>query len=421
MVLLGCVADDFTGATDLANTLVQGGMRTVQLIGTPETDAGPLDADAIVVALKSRTASPAAAVDASVDALRWLRRAGAKQYLFKYCSTFDSTDAGNIGPVADALLAELEQAFTIACPAFPATGRTVYHGHLFVKDQLLSDSAMRHHPLTPMTDANLVRVLGRQTAGRVGLIPYEVVSDGSRSIRAARRELEARGYRYAVVDAVEERHLEDLGAACADLPLVTGASGVAMGLPGNFRRAGLLGARDDAPSVPSVGGYAAVLAGSCSEATLAQVAEAARQWPAYFIDPVAADAGKNVVAEALSWAEPRLRNHPVVIYSSAAPAEVANTQRLLGRQRAGQVIEEMLAAIAVRLVSVDVRRLVIAGGETAGAVVQALGVGVLRIGPQIAPGVPLTVSVSKPPIALVLKSGNFGAPRFFIEALEMAE
>ncbi|MBX6322236.1 MAG: four-carbon acid sugar kinase family protein, partial [Rhodospirillaceae bacterium] len=239
-LLLGCIADDFTGATDLANTLVRGGMRTVQAIGVPTEGLRFADVDAVVVALKSRTIPAPEAVALSTAALRWLREAGARQFFFKYCSTFDSTDQGNIGPVADALLEALGEPFTVACPAFPENGRTVYLGHLFVGDRLLSESSMRHHPLTPMTDPDLVRVLGRQARGRVGLVPYRTVRQGPQAMRAAFDRLRAEGFRYAILDAIEDAHLRDLGAACDGMVLVTGGSGMALGLPENFRRAGLL-------------------------------------------------------------------------------------------------------------------------------------------------------------------------------------
>jgi 3-dehydrotetronate 4-kinase len=394
-------------------------MSAIQLIGTPSKELAVPETDAVVIALKSRTIPAKAAVELSVTALHWLRNAGARQFLFKYCSTFDSTDVGNIGPVADALLDDLGQDFTIACPAFPENGRTVYQGHLFVGDQLLSDSPMRDHPLTPMSDSNLVRVLGRQTAGRVGLIPYGVVGEGPKAVRHALEQLRSDGFRYVIVDALEERNLEDIGTACEDLPLLTGGSGVAMGLPENFRRRGLLRATDRIPTLPHIDGYSAVLSGSCSTATLAQVAEGKRAWPAFFIDPLALAAGEDVGSSVLSWARPRLKEGPVIIYSSAVPDEVARVQEVLGRERASQLVEHALATVARDLVAIGVRRIVVAGGETAGAVVKGLGIGGLQIGPQIDPGVPWTFSLPGPPIALALKSGNFGTPDFFIKALEM--
>jgi uncharacterized protein YgbK (DUF1537 family) len=321
--------------------------------------------------------------------------------------------------VADALLADLGETFTIACPAFPENKRTIYLGHLFVGDVLLSDSSMRNHPLTPMTDANLVRVLGRQTSAKVGLVPFGVVNRGPQVITAEFARLRADGARYAIVDAVEDRHLLDIGTACADLRLITGGSGIALGLPENFRRRGLLRTNGGADSLPAVGGSAAVVAGSCSAATLAQIAHMTLARPAFAVDPMALASGEDVVGRALAWARERLAGGPVLIYASAPPEEVARTQQALGRERAGELVERALAEIAAGLVAAGVRRLVIAGGETSGAVVQRLGVKALRIGPQIDPGVPWAATVEEPALALALKSGNFGGPDFFTRAFGM--
>jgi uncharacterized protein YgbK (DUF1537 family) len=418
-ILLGAVADDFTGATDLCSMLVRNGMRTIQLIGVPEPGSAVPVADAVVVALKSRTARVAEAVAESLAAQRWLAGQGARQYLFKYCSTFDSTDEGNIGPVADALLDALGADFTIACPAFPETGRTIFKGHLFVGDALLSDTHMRHHPLTPMTDANLVRVLGRQTRREVGLVPYDIVRQGPDAIRARFAELRAAGTAYAVTDVVEDEDLRRLDAACADLALITGGSGIAMGLPANFRQRGLLPGGLAADALPAVYGAEAVLAGSCSTATLEQVAAMAAIRPALRLDPARLAAGWDP-AEAVTWVRERLSDGPVLIYASTTPEEVRATQERLGRERAGSLVETALAGIAQGLVAVGVRRLVVAGGETSGAVVQALGVKGLAIGPMIDPGVPATVSIGRdPPLALALKSGNFGGRDFLTRAFAL--
>ena len=418
-LLLGCIADDFTGATDLANTLVRNGMRTIQVIGAPDGLEVPTDAEAIVVALKSRTAPVADAVEQSVASCRWLLNAGAHQIYFKYCSTFDSTDEGNIGPVADALRAELKTDFATVCPAFPETGRTIYRGHLFVGDVLLSDSPMRNHPLTPMTDANLVRVLGRQTKAAVGLVSIASVRKGPAAIREAFETLRRKGVAYAVVDAIEDDDLRRLGAACADFALVTGGSGAAMELPENFRRAGRLASRSGEEDLPSVGGKAAVLSGSCSPATLTQVERMRTRHPALKLDPLdLAERGDAALAEALAWAAAALETGPVLIYASAPPDAVKAVQGKLGRERAGSLVEHALAVLADGLVKAGVRRLVVAGGESSGAVVQALGVRALQIGPQIDPGIPATLSLGEPKLALALKSGNFGAEDFFVKALE---
>jgi uncharacterized protein YgbK (DUF1537 family) len=418
-VLLGAIADDFTGATDLCNTLVRRGMRTVQLIDVPEPGTEVADAEAVVIALKSRTTPVAGAINKSLAALAWLQKAGARQILFKYCSTFDSTDAGNIGPVAEALMEALDTDFTLFCPAFPETGRTIYRGYLFVGDVLLSESGMRDHPLTPMRDPSLVRVLQRQTRGRVGLVPVATVSRGSNSIRAAFAELRRQGFHHTIVDAIEDRDLEAIGAAAANFKLITGGSGIALGLPENFRRQGLLGDQSDADALPTISGAAVVLSGSCSPATIAQVAYMRDRAPSFTIDPIAVAEGHPVAEEALDWAKRLLGDSPILISATAPPDNVAEVQRRLGRERAGAVVEETLATIARGLAAKGARRLVVAGGETAGAVVQALGVTGLRIGRQIDPGVPWTVSLGEPPLALALKSGNFGAADFFLRAFSV--
>jgi uncharacterized protein YgbK (DUF1537 family) len=421
-VLLGCIADDFTGGTDLAGMLVKAGMRTVQLIGVP---AGPLpfDADgvdAVVIALKSRTSPVDEAVAESLAALRWLQRAGCRQFYFKYCSTFDSTARGNIGPVAEALMQALDTSFTIACPAFPANGRTIYKGYLFVGNELLSESGMRNHPLTPMTDPSLVRVLQQQVSGKVGLADYAAVGQGAGAIAARFMELREQGCKFAVVDAVSNHDLEAIGAACADLPLVTGGSGIALGLPENFRRRGLLARLDAADSLPATGGARAVISGSCSQATQRQVALMRDQAPAFHVDPLALARGDDVVANALAWAANHVGQAPLLVFATATPETVKAVQAQLGVDRAGSIVEEALAAIAQGLVKLGVGQMIVAGGETSGAVVKALGVSGLRIGPEIDPGVPWTTALQTKregaPLALALKSGNFGSDDFFLKA-----
>lgn len=418
--LLGCIADDFTGGTDLASTLVAQGMRTVQVLGVPD---GPLpsDADAVVIALKTRTLPAAEAVAQSLAALVYLRALGCRQFFFKYCSTFDSTAAGNIGPVADALADALNARLSIACPAFPENGRTLYLGQLFVGDQPLAKSGMRHHPLTPMTDSNLVRVLQAQTPHPVGLVRLPQVRQGSTAIATALADLQAQGVRHAIVDALDNADLHAVGAAVADHPLVTGGSGVALGLPANFRRLGLLASHAEASALPAAPGHAAVLSGSCSTATRGQVARWLEHRPGFRLDPLALAAGEDQVDVALGWAEQRLAQEPVLIYGSADPEEVRRAQAQLGVERAGQLVEDALARIAQGLRERGVTRLVVAGGETSGAVVKALAISSLRIGAPIAPGVPWTLGTgTHGDIALALKSGNFGTPDFFERALAVA-
>lgn len=418
--LLGCIADDFTGGTDLASTLVSHGMRTVQVLGVPH---GPLpdDIDAVVVALKSRTTPAESAVAESLEALEYLRGLGCTQFFFKYCSTFDSTAQGNIGPVADALADALDAVLCIACPAFPENGRTLYLGNLFVGEVPLNESGMRDHPLTPMTDANLKRVLQTQTERRVELLKWSTVRQGAAAIVAEMEALKVGGARYAIADALTNEDLMSLGKAVADHVLVTGGSGVAQGLPANFRQRGLLPDIAQASTLPTVSGASAVLSGSCSTATRGQVAHWLATRPGYKLDVLALAAGEDRVSQALAWAERHLVEGPVLVYGSAEPEEVRQAQERLGVERAGQLMEAALAEVAIGLSERGVDKLVVAGGETSGAVVKALGVDTLRIGATIDPGVPWTLgSGTRAPVALALKSGNFGSTDFFIKALNMA-
>jgi uncharacterized protein YgbK (DUF1537 family) len=417
-MFIGAIADDLTGATDLCLMLARGGMRVVQAIGVPDASFDFGAADAVVVALKSRTLPKADAVAQSLAAARRLLDAGARQLFFKYCSTFDSTDEGNIGPVTEALLEATGAALTIACPAFPANGRTVYRGHLFVGDLLLSDSPMKDHPLTPMRDANLVRVLQRQTALPVGLIGHETVEKGADAIRAALDKGASDGLGMLVVDAVTDDQLRAIGTAAAGLKLVTGGSGVALGLPANF---GFSQGAGSARPFPAPTGRAAIIAGSCSAATRRQIAAArAAGIPALKIDPQDIAEGRMTAEAAARWIIDSGHATPLV-FSSDDPAEVARAQAALGRMRAGELVEHLLADVAVRLRDAGFRRFVVAGGETSGAVVNALGPAALAIGPEIDPGVPWTVSLDGPPLALALKSGNFGAADFFLKAWELLQ
>lgn len=414
--VLGCIADDFTGATDLANNLVRAGMRVVQSIGLPRAEVR--DADAVVIALKSRTVPAPEAVAQSLAALDWLSAAGCRQFYFKVCSTFDSTDQGNIGPVAEALQARLGAGICCVTPAFPENARAVFMGHLFVGQVLLSESSMRHHPLTPMRDSNLVRVMQAQSQGKVDLIAHPVVRQGPAAIRARLAELAASGSSFAIVDAIANEDLMTLGRALSDAKLVVAGSGVAIGLPQNHG----LSASPQAAALPPAAGAQAVISGSCSEATNRQVLEFVHSGlPALAIDPLQLAAGRDVVGDALEWASQRLGKHPVLIYSSAPPEAVRSVQDRLGASHAGDLIERTLAGIACGLVQRGVRQLIVAGGETSGAAVQALGVAQMRIGAQIDPGVPWCHARAErcdADIHLALKSGNFGSNDFFTKAFQ---
>lgn len=420
-IKLGCIADDFTGATDLANNLVQAGMRVWQVMGTPDEPLAH-DADAVVIALKSRTVPAADAVAESLQALAWLRAAGAEQVYFKYCSTFDSTSKGNIGPVAEALMDALDTDFTIATPAFPDNGRSVFKGHLFVGDVPLHESGMRHHPLTPMTDSNLVRVLQAQCRRKVGLIDHAVVSRGAAAITERIEQLRAEGVGLAILDAISNQDLIQAAPALARLPLVTAGSGVAIGLPANFG----IAPGNRASALPAPQGYAAIVSGSCSVATNAQVADFQRKGHrAIALDALRLAGGADVAQEILAEAVAHLPHGPVLVYSTAASGTVSAVQQRLGREQAGQMVEDAIAAICRGLVLAGVGRLIVAGGETSGACVQALGIRQMQIGAQIDPGVPWcfaeTDAASSGGIHLTLKSGNFGGVDFFTRAFQQLQ
>ncbi len=417
-VLLGAISDDFTGATDLAGTLLRNGMKTVQVNGVPDDDMPMGDAEAVVVALKSRTAPVRRAVEESLTALRWLRRLGAEQFFFKYCSTFDSTAAGNIGPVADALVDELGAPFTIVCPAFPTNHRTVYMGHLFVGDQLLSESSMKDHPLTPMEDSDLVRLMGAQSRHHVGLVPYPFVRSGCGDIASAYEGLVSQHCRYGVVDAVVDDDLDAIGLSVADHLLVTGGSAVARGLPENFRRCGRLG-ESVHPPLPTATGKRIVLAGSCSEQTREQIQYVMGRWPSRKVEIGDIHARDDCVEEVVSWVAEQGPDFPVLLYTSSDPREVRENQRVHGRVLAGAWFEGVMGAVAGRVVELGFRQIVVAGGETAGAVVKALEIRAMRICAEIDPGVPWTETLGSPPIALALKSGNFGGADFFEKSFSL--
>ncbi len=419
-IVLGCIADDVTGATDLAINLVQGGMRVVQLLGMPtESELAGIDADAVVIALKSRSIPASEAVSVSLQAHRGLREVGVERFFFKYCSTFDSTVQGNIGPVAVALLKAIGSQQTIFCPAFPRNGRTVYQGHLFVHDRLLSESGMESHPLNPMTDSNLVRFLAVQAKQEVGLLSWADIASANVAQKLA--SLLVDGQQLVVTDACSDEHLRVLAKSAADMALVTGGSGIARFLPDAYRSSGLLTSDPDVPELPCVDGRSLIVSGSCSSATNSQVDWMRPRCPAWAInvDSVLEDAD-SALKEAVEWAKKTDAASPVLVYSTAAPEKVAALQKKYGVNAVAEAIEGHLASVTVALVEeAGVRKIVLAGGETSGAVVSRLGVKTLRIGPEICPGVPWTESIGERRLALALKSGNFGEEDFFAYALEM--
>jgi uncharacterized protein YgbK (DUF1537 family) len=421
---LGCIADDYTGASDLANTLTRCGLRTVQTIGVPSDDLKLPEVDAVVVSLKSRSIEAGIAVARSRAAEKWIRGRGASHVLFKICSTFDSTDAGNIGPVMDALLADSGDAIVLVTPAFPETGRTVYQGNLFVGSVPLNESPLKDHPLNPMHDSNLVRVLARQSKTRVGLADLAVIARGPDAVRAHLAGLAAKGFGAAVADAVFERDLETIGVVALDHRVSVGASGVGLGLARALVASGRVKANaTTAISDKLVGGPAACLAGSCSQATLQQIAKAEQAMPVLHLDPEQVVAGTGETQRALAWAKERLAKGPILIASSSTPDQVSALQARHGRDAAGHAIEQAMADIAEGLVKAGVRRLVVAGGETSGAVVDRLGIPGFLVGPEIAAGVPVlrAVGARDGEMLLALKSGNFGGPEFFSDALKLVK
>jgi uncharacterized protein YgbK (DUF1537 family) len=419
---LGCIADDYTGASDLANTLTRCGLRTVQTIGVPPDDLKLPEVDAVVVSLKSRSIEASQAVAKSRAAEKWMRGRGASHVLFKICSTFDSTDAGNIGPVMDALRADSGATIVLVTPAFPETGRTVYQGNLFVGSVPLNESPLKDHPLNPMHDSNLVRVLARQSRTRVGLADLAVIARGPDAVRAHLAEFAAKGIGAAIADAVFERDLETIGTVALDHRVSVGASGIGLGLARALVASGRVkaSAATDISGKP-VGGPAACLAGSCSQATLQQIAKAEQAMPVLHLDPEQVVAGKGETQRALAWAKEQLGKGPILIASSSTPDQVAALQARHGRDAAGHAIEQAMADIAEGLVKSGVRRLVVAGGETSGAVVDRLGIPGFLVGPEIAAGVPVlrAVGAKDGEMLLALKSGNFGGPQFFSDALKL--
>ena len=419
---LGCIADDYTGASDLANTLTRAGLRTVQTIGVPADELKLPEVDAVVVSLKSRSIEAGLAVSRSRAADKWLRSRGADHVLFKICSTFDSTDAGNIGPVMDALRADCGEKIVLVTPAFPETGRTVYQGNLFVGLVPLNESPLKDHPLNPMHDSNLVRVLARQSKTKVGLVNLATVVRGPEAMRAHLADLSGKGIGAAIVDAVFDLDLETIGAVALDHRLSVGASGIGLGLARALVGSGRVpkGASSEMEEA-SVGGPAACLAGSCSQATLQQIANAEATMPVLHLDPDRIVTGSDEVRRALAWAAQRITEGPVLIASSSTPDQVAALQSRHGRDAAGHAIEQAMADIAEALVVSGVRRLVIAGGETSGAVVDRLGIPGFLVGTEIAAGVPVlrAVGAKGGDMLLALKSGNFGGPQFFSEALDL--
>ena len=414
-MLLGVIADDFTGASDIANTIAKSGMRTTQYFSVPSKMAKS-GGEAGVISLKSRSIPPNEAIPESVKALHWLLGQGCEQIVFKYCSTFDSTREGNIGPVGEALCDFLGVDGVVVCPAFPDTGRTVYQGHLFVHNRPLNESGLENHPVNPMTDSNIRRWLRQQTTTPVGLVSWRTVKEGPAKIREALQQSGKAGEKLVVVDAITNDNLVDIGRACAGVRLVTGGSGIALGLAANFTAAGkvLLPER----KWSGLHGAEAILAGSCSKTTRSQIEFHKKNHPVFAVDAALVLARRVEASEIVNFILGRKGQAPLA-YSSATPEEVARLQETYGREKTSHVIESFFAQCASDLVHAGVKRLVIAGGETSGAVISSLALDCVDIGPEIDPGVPALISHGPNPLAVALKSGNFGSNDFFEKAARM--
>ena len=417
---LGCIADDFTGATDLASMLARSGVNVSLRIGVP-LSTPENTAEIEVIALKTRSISASKAIDESLSALKWLKEAGAKKYFFKYCSTFDSTAEGNIGPVSEALMNELKVDQTIYCPAFPENGRSIYMGNLFVGQKLLSESSMKDHPLTPMNDSNLMRLLSAQVSRRVGLADRIVVNSGVNSLKEKLISLKENDVPHVIVDAVADTDLDTIASACQDMDFITGGSALAMPLAEFYKASGKISANDNSFMNKKLNTGSIILSGSCSEMTIIQVKNFIQRGAAAFqLDPI--DLAENGVKKVLDWLSSQDFTKNIIIYATSDPDTVKKVQAELGVDMAGKIVEQGLSECAIAARELGIKNFIIAGGETSGAITKALNVRQLDIGIEIAPGVPWTFSGKRNnQIALSLKSGNFGSEEFFTEALSKLE
>lgn len=419
-IQLGVIADDFTGATDIAGFLVANGLRTIQLAGVPSTplaDDVAAEVDAVVISLKSRSIPSAEAVDLSVNALRWLQAQGTERFLFKYCSTFDSTAEGNIGPVTDALMAALSTDITLICPALPVNGRSIYQGYLFVGNVLLNESGMRNHPVTPMRDASLMRVMDSQSQGKTGNIAWPTITQGTTAVRAALEDLRDEGIKYVVMDALDDADLDTIGEIAATMPLVTGGSGLGAGLARALAKGRPARSADAWTPVP---GRRIILSGSCSVMTNAQVATYRAQAPSFpvVVDDLIANP-EGYRTQVREWILAQPASPAPMVYATSEPSEVARLQAKFGAAESAEAIENFFGTLATELAAAGFAGFIVAGGETSGAVSTALKVDGFEVGPQIAPGVPWVRSLDNT-VQLALKSGNFGDTDFFARAQQIS-
>ncbi|MDC3140921.1 four-carbon acid sugar kinase family protein [Alphaproteobacteria bacterium] len=419
---LGIIGDDFTGSSDIANNLKKSGMQVSMYAGIPTLLPSEIKkelTDAAVIALKTRTIPIEEAISESLKALSWLKDCGCEQFIFKYCSTFDSTKKGNIGPVADAIMKELNTDFTIACPSFPDAGRTVYFGHMFVNGKPLNESGMENHPLTPMTDHNLVRWLNYQTKDNVGLIDFQTISKGANSIKERIQTLKTDGYKYAIVDTIKNDDFDIICNGVKDLPFLTGGSGIALGLPKIYKDRGLLSASNF--EIPKNNSNAIILSGSCSVATINQINIYKENNPSLYVSPDEVINNEDLVEKVFLWIKDNETLSPLV-YSSSDTKTVTEKQKQYGQEILANKIENFFELLSKKLVKDNFGTFISAGGETSGAVIKGLGVQELKIGEEISHGVPALWSPhsdGNKPISVTLKSGNFGQTDFFERALKV--
>ena len=420
-MILGIIGDDFTGSSDIANNLKKSGMQVSMYAGIPPLNkkTSLTNADAAVIALKTRTIPINDAVSESLKALEWLKNAGCSQFIFKYCSTFDSTKEGNIGPVTDAIMEELNVDFTIACPSFPDAGRTVFCGHMFVNGKPLNESGMEKHPLTPMIDNNLIRWLNFQTKHNVGLIDYETINCGVKSVTNKVNILKNEGYKYAIVDTINNDNFDVICNGVKDLQFLTGGSGIALGLPKIYKKEGLLS--DEEFQIPENSTNAIILSGSCSSATLNQIEVYKKENPSYFISADEVMNNENLIEDVIKWIKNNETLSPL-IYSSADPKIVKEKQTRYGQEILANKIESFFEKLSNKLLNHTFGIFISAGGETSGAVVNGLGLQEFKIGQEISHGVPALWSPNSncnKPVSVTLKSGNFGQIDFFKRALQI--
>jgi len=413
MIFAG-LADDITGGMELAAVLAGQGVDC-SFVTNP--DRVQLNREAVVIAQKTRTCAPRDALRMTACGLRAAMRANAAQIFFKYCATFDSTAKGNIGPCADFIARELGVDFTLFVPSFPEAERYVFQGHLFVQDRLVSESPKRFDPLTPMTDPDLVRVLQAQTAVVVGRLPLSILHRGPAAAEVHLTALRHDGVGYAIADAISNDDLAALAELTAEWRFMTGNSTIAGFYPPIWRRQGLIPPDRGPPSLPPIDGPAVVLAGSCADRTLEQLVAFEHHRPVIRIDPLEA-AQRDLVPELFAQVQARLADGPIAIASSARPADVKNVQDKLGVTGAAATIEDLLGRLASQLRRAGVRRFLVAGGETSGAILDHLGIESMQVGRYEAAGVGRAVSEQENPIALCLKSGKLGPVDMFLPTLE---